>query len=148
MSSGRIKRISSSDRGKSFVNSHFTFEDFNPSDWDEFQYTAIGTDKALETDCYKVEAIKTKGEKVYDKTILYLRKTDHFLIKVDYYLNSSLHKSLENHDIATIDGILTPLKVIMKNSKGDGKTTLEVDRKSLEYNVKLSDAIFKKENLR
>ncbi len=147
LSSGKVKRIASSDKGKSFVNSHFYYEDLSSRDIDDYEYKYIGDETAAGAECYKVESVKKAGmKKVYDKAILYVRKSDFFIVRIDFYKKGKFHKYLENSEIQRIDNILTPFKVVMALANGKGKTALEV--KSVIYNTEVKSSTFNKEALR
>ncbi|TFG38523.1 MAG: outer membrane lipoprotein-sorting protein, partial [Syntrophobacterales bacterium] len=146
LSSGKIKRIASSDKGKAFVNSHFYYEDLGSRNIDEYDYKLLGEGKAVGEDCYKVEAIKKEGTKVYDKLILYVRKSDYFVARIDFYQKGKLHKYLENYEIKKVNDILTPFNTVMALADGKGKTELKIEK--LEYNKQIQDSAFNKEALR
>lgn len=147
LSSGKVKRIASSDKGKSFVNSHFYYEDLSSRDIDDYEYKYIGDETAVGVGCYKVESIKKEGmKKVYDKAILYVRKSDFFIVRIDFYKKGKFRKYLENSEIEKMDNILTPFKVVMFLANGKGKTELKV--KSVLYNTKVKSSKFNKEALR
>jgi hypothetical protein len=146
LTSGKIKRIASSDKGKAFVNSHFYYEDLGSRNIDEYNYKLLGEGEALGEDCYKVEAIKKEGTKVYDKLILYVRKSDYFVVRIDFYRKGNFHKYLENFEIQKVEGILTPYNTVMALANGKGKTELKI--KKLEYNKKMKSSTFNKEALR
>ncbi len=147
MSSGRIKPIVAGDKGKSFVHSHFYYEDLSSRDIDDYEYKNLGDAQALGVDCYKVEGVhKAGGKHVYDKSISYVRKSDFFIMRVEFYQDGSLHKYLENYDIQKIDGVLTPMRVVMTMADGEGRTELKVQ--SVEYNKDIPDFKFNKEALR
>ncbi len=146
LSSGKIKRIASSEKGQPFVNSHFYYEDLSPVDIDEYKYELLGEEKAVGEDCYKVEGVKQSGEKVYDKVIFYVRKSDYFVVRIDFFKDGAFHKFLENYDVKEIDGILTPYRVKMELADGKGKTELAL--KDLKYNAPIADTTFNKESMR
>jgi outer membrane lipoprotein-sorting protein len=146
LSSGKIKRIAASDKGKPFVNSHLYYEDIGSRDIDDYAYKLLGDAKAVGFDCYAVEAVKTVGEKVYSKLVLYVRKSDYFVVRIDFYEGTEFHKYLENHDIRTVDGILTPFASTMTLADEKGYTELKILQ--LEYNRDLKDSVFNKEALR
>lgn len=146
LSSGRIKRIATTDKDKPFVNSHFYYEDLTSRDIDEYTYKNLGEEPVMGQACYKVEAVRNKENRVYSKSILYVRKSDFFIIRIDLYIDGEFHKSLENHDIKKVSGILTPFRIIMSRADGKGKTELKV--KSVAYNTPVSNAAFNKEALR
>jgi len=146
LSSGKVKRIVSSGRDKPFVNSHFYFEDLTSVDIDEYEFKRFGEEKAVGEDCYKVEGIKKTDEKVYDKVAFFVRKSDYFVVRVDFFKDGAFHKFMENHQVKVIDGILTPHKIKMELADGKGKTELTL--KGLKYNIAIDDATFNKDALR
>lgn len=147
LSSGRVKRVVSSDKGKPFVHSHFYFEDLGSLDIDDYDFKYIGDAKGVGTDCYKVEGVKKKNkEKVYDKMVFYVRKSDYFVVRIDFYQNGQFHKFMENKNIRNKDGILTPYQVVMSLANGQGRTELNVG--SVEYNKAIPSSKFNKETLR
>ena len=146
LSSGKIKRIAQSDKDKSFVNSHFWYEDLSSREIDDYNYNYVGDASAVGFDCYKVESVRKSGTKVYDKTILYARKSDCFIVRVDFFRDGKILKYLENHDIKAVSGILTPFKAIMSMANKSGNTELNV--KSIRYNMAVADSKMVKESLR
>ena len=146
LSSGKVKRIVSSGRDKPFVNSHFYFEDLTSVDIDDYDFKLIGEGKAVDEDCYKVEGVKKSAEKVYDKVVFYVRKSDFFVVRVDFFKDGAFHKFLENYQVKAIDGILTPHKIKMELADGKGKTELTL--KGLKYNIDIDNATFNKDALR
>ncbi|WP_300675033.1 outer membrane lipoprotein-sorting protein [Desulfoluna sp.] len=146
MSSGKVKRISQSSKKKAFVNSHFTYEDISSRDVDDYAYTLLGNETVGGEPCYKVESIRIRGKKVYDKTVLYISEKDWFLRRMDFYSKGKLLKILENKDIRTVDGILTPYVVVMRRVKQGGTTRLLL--KEVHYNLPLKMTDFRKESLR
>ncbi len=146
LSSGRVKRIASSSKGKPFVNSHFYYEDLTSVNIDDYEFEKIGEAEAMGEPCYKVAGVKKVGEKVYDKVVFYPRKSDYFVSRIDFYLDGEFHKFLENHHVKKIDGILTPHKAVMERADGKGRTELIL--KGIKYNIDIDDIKFKKEALR
>ena len=141
-SHGKPKRIGSQDKDKPFVHSHFFYQDLETLDIDDYGYNLLGNANALGADCYKVEAIKKAGQKVYSKIILYVRKSDFFVVKTEFYKDGKLLKYLENTEIKKIDGIITPFKATMSLANGTGKTELII--KQVKYNVNVVSSIFNK----
>ncbi len=146
LSSGRIKRIASSDKGKPFVNSHFYYQDLTSRDIDEYEYELVGEAEAVGEACYTVQGIKIKGEKVYDKLIFYVRQSDYYVVRIDFYKEGKFHKFLENYQVKKIDGILTPYRVKMERTDGKGKTELLLQ--GVKYNADIADMTFNKDALR
>lgn len=147
LSTGRVKRVVSSDKGKPFVHSHFYFEDLGSRNIDDYDYKYSGDAKAVGAECYVVESVKKNDrEKIYDKMVLYVRKADYFVVRIDFYQKGHLHKYLENHDLRNTQGFLTPYHVVMTLADGREKTELKVEK--VAYNITIRDSRFSKETLR
>jgi hypothetical protein len=143
--SGSPKKIASGDSGKPFVHSHFFYEDLKSRNIDDYTYKYLGEGKAVGVDCYKVEGIKKTGSKVYDRTVIFVRKSDHFIVSVNFYKKGKLLKFLKNFNIEKINGILTPRKAVMHLPDGKGKTVITM--KSIQYNIPINPALFNKSTL-
>jgi len=146
LSSGKVKRIVGGDKSESFVQSHMTYEDLESRDVDNYEFKNLGDEKVNGDTCYKVEAIKKTGTKTYDKNILYVRKSDYFIVKIDFFQKGKLLKYLVNTDIRKIDGILTPFNITITMAEENGKTELIVQK--VLYNMNIEDSKFSKEALR
>ena len=144
LSSGRVRRIASSEKSSPFVNSHFYYEDIGEKYLDDYTYKYLGDTKIQGEDCYMVEARKKRGEKVYSKTISYVRKKDYVILRVDFYEKGRLSKILRNEKIEKIKGIYTPRKVVMERADKKGKSILYL--RKVEYNISLPDSLFRKES--
>lgn len=146
LSSGKVKRIVGGDKSENFVQSHMTYEDLESRDVDNYTYNTLADAKVNGDDCYTVEAIKKSGIKTYSKYILYVRKSDFFVVKIDFYQKDKLFKSLENQNIVKNNGILTPMKIVVTMADGSGRTELVVQK--VLYNINIEDSTFSKDALR
>lgn len=146
LSSGKVKRIVGGDKSENFVQSHMTYEDLESRDVENYTYKTLADAKINGDVCYSVEAVKKSGTKTYSKYILYVRKTDYFVVKIDFYQKDKLFKSLENQNITTINGILTPMKIVVTMADGTGRTELIVQK--VLYNINIQDSTFSKDALR
>lgn len=145
MSNGKIKRITTSSKGKPFVNSHFTYEDMISRNIDHYQYQYKGDAEFCGDICYRVESQKKSGRKIYDRTVFYIRKSDYYILRIDFYKDGRFIKYLANYDIKETDGIITPYKIVM-TSATKGKT--EIYLNDVTYNIAVPESQFKKESLR
>jgi hypothetical protein len=139
-SSGKPKRIAGGDRGNAFVHSHLSYEDLQGREIDDYNYRYLGDESVLDEDCYKVEAVKKTSDRIYEKIILFVRKSDHFVLAIQFFQKGRLLKYLYNYDIRIVDGILTPFKAVMYLPGDRGKT--EILMKSVRYNVPVPDSTF------
>ncbi len=153
LSSGKIKRIAIADKDKTFVNSHFFFEDLDFQSKERSEEDAklklLPEKKINGEDCYVIEVIeKARKHKVYDKIVLYVKKSDFFPARVDFYYKGEFYKYLEMHDIKKIKKYTTPLKIVMHMADGNGKTELITQKGYPKYDVKIKKSKFDKQALR
>ncbi len=146
LSSGRVKRIAGADQSKSFVNSHLTYYDLQTREINDYSYKKLADASAMGVPCYVVEAKKVRGSKIYDKIIIYVRKSDFFVVKLSIYKKGHLYKHIENYNIQKIEGILTPKKVMVKMARTSGTTVLNV--KTVQYNTAIRNSVFNKSSLK
>ena len=147
LSSGRVRRVSSADRGRPFAHSDFYYDDFSSRGIDEYVHEYTGDADVLGFDCFVVDRKKTdRDSAVYDKKTLYIRKSDFFIVQVEFHRNGSLHKILQNHDIQPIEGIPTPFRVIMRRPGSSDRSEMALDW--VEYNAAIPDSAFNREMLR
>ncbi len=145
LSSGDVRKIAAGDKDKPFVGSHFYYEDLSSRHIDDYDYKYLGEAKVGDTPCYKIEMRKINGAKVYEKAVVYLRKSDYFIIQAELYEPSGHTKTMRVEIVEKIDGILTPKKITMERTDGKGKTVIYT--RSIRYNQGVSASLFSPEAL-
>ncbi len=151
LSSGKIKRIAITDKDKPFVNSHFFYEDISTEkkSQDDFNIKKLGDKKILGHDCYVVESVpKTMKDQVYDKSVFYIRKSDFLPIRIDLYYRGEFYKYIEIKKDKVIDGIITPLNIVMIRTDGSGRTEIITKKGYPKYGVKIKKSKFNPQRLR
>lgn len=143
LSSGKVRKIASSEKGKPWMNSHFYNEDIGDKDIDNYSYKYLGEGKVGNYSVYKVEAIKKSKNRVYSKAIFYIDKSNYLQRKVDFYQNGRHIKTLTFDMYEKISGIWTPRKLKMERTDGKGMSLLYV--KSVKHNINVLDSQLKKE---
>ncbi len=146
----KVRKIASSDKGKPWLNSHFYNDDIGEIDIDDYKYKLLGEADVDGLNCFKIESQKVRKEKgkrvpdtrVYVKTVVYVSKKDFLLRKVDFYEKRGFAKTLTFSHFEKIKGITTPLKTVMTRIDGKGKSLLYMKKKSIKYNVPVSDQKF------
>jgi hypothetical protein len=144
LSSGRVRKVASSDKGNPWVNSHFYNEDISENDINDFTYKLIGEENINNVACYQVESIKSKGTAVYSKTIAYISKNDFVMQRVDFFEGGIHTKTLTMNNIESISGIFTPRKLVMERTDGKGKSILYIQ--SIKYDVPVPEENLKRES--
>jgi len=145
----RIRKPASHAKKQKFEGSDFTYEDMGSGDsWKEdFKPVLKGIEKVNKVRCFKLE-LQAKSEDVsYSKMICWVRVSDFFPIQIDYYdKNNVFTKTLFLQDIRTIEGVLTPMKMVMKNNLDRTESIMEYV--NITYNVKFDKGFFSEWNLK
>lgn len=146
---GRVRKLASSAKNQKFEGSDFTYEDMGSGDSWKDHYTPHlrGVEKINREKCYRLELQALSGDNSYLKVICYVRINDCFPIRIDYYdPNGVFSKSLYLENIQTIEGVLTPLKMTMRNHLEKTETVMEY--RNITYNVEFDKYFFTERNLK
>ncbi|HRZ97358.1 MAG TPA: outer membrane lipoprotein-sorting protein [Paludibacter sp.] len=85
----KVRRVVSSEKGKSFMGSEFTNADMSKPNTEDFDYNIIGTEMYEGKSCWKIETTsKTEAianENGFKKRISYTDKSNYVSYKVEYY---------------------------------------------------------------
>lgn len=137
LSSGKVRKIATSEKSKPWMNSHFYNQDISRNYIEDSEYTLMGEELMGEILCYKIRAERTKGEKVYSYTNLYIGKEDYLRYRVEFFENGLMTKVLDYSNYELIDGIFTPRKLTMSRTDGLGKSVLYT--KDVIYKMTVND---------
>ena len=145
----RVRKLASSAKKQKFEGSDFTYEDMGSGDsWKE-DYTPVlkGTRKIDRVKCYELELRSQSADNSYGRMICFVRLDDFFPIRIDYYDEDDVFsKSLLLEDIQTIEGVLTPIKMTMRNHQDQTETVMEYT--TITYDVKFDKSFFTERNLK
>ncbi len=166
LSSGSAKRISASGKQGYIQNSHFTYEDMESKDLDDYRFHYLGevTIKVagVAMPCYQIESIKIRGEESrYSKTHIYLRVEDLFTVRTDMWdQNGNPHKTLRVLAISKLRGrteytIAAKLGVSLLDDPRtkridegrDQYTIMEMTEIKVDDAAQIDDSLFRKESL-
>ncbi len=136
-----VRKIASSDKGNSFVNSHFFYEDMSDRNINDYSYSYLGAASVGDDPVHKIEARKKGSSPVYSKSIIYVRQADSVIVRIDLFQQGRHSKTVYNERIEKIQGIFTPRKVVMERTDGRGKSILYL--RNIRYNVPVSRARMK-----
>jgi len=146
---GRVRKLASHAKKQKFEGSDFTYEDMGSGDSWKDDYTPVlkGIEKIDKIRCFKLE-LQAKSEDVsYTKMICRVRVSDFFPTQIDYYDEKNVFtKALYLQDIRAIEGILTPMKMIMKNNLDNTETVMEYV--NITYDVEFDKDFFTERNLK
>lgn len=148
----KVRRISAADRGDYFMGTDFTFEDMKQTpELDDYNWQLLGSTEIDGQDCWKVEGKPVSADVArelgYSKMIQYVRKDNHFSIRVDYWDRAERElKHLRIIELKQIEGIWSPMRIEMENIQSNHKTILEFSEQ--QYNTGLQDKLFTQRTLK
>ncbi len=148
----KVKRIASSDKSSSFMGSDFSYSDINGIEVEDWDYTFAKQSVMVDgADTWVVQGFPKKDakEKVleetgYLKSLLWIRKDNHLLVKAKYWVKEGKKiKYFKAGDIKLIDGIWTPCKMTMvTTAKGKVEHTSVLKFSNIKYNQSINDTYF------
>jgi outer membrane lipoprotein-sorting protein len=136
----RVRQISASGKGESFMGTELTFFDMGSHNIDEYTYTLLKEENVGDEPCYVIQALPKKME-FYSKIVVWIRKGNFVPAKADFYdtkgeyLKQGLFEKVEN-----IKGINTPTHIEIHNVQNKRATVLDLS--NIVYDSGLSDDIF------
>ncbi len=142
----KVRRIVSSEKGKSFMGSEFSNADMSRPNLNDFTYKILGTGNYDGKECWKIESVPINDDIAYDngfsrKTAL-VDKSTYFTYKVSYYdLNDELQKEMTISNYEEVgNGKYLARNMEMVNLQNGRKSILTIDR--LQNGSNLSENSF------
>lgn len=153
---GRVRRISASQGGDSFMGSDFSYDDLKSREIEDFTYQLLKEEKLGEYETYVVEAIpKNPEDEQYKKSVSWVTKKHFIPIKVEMYdkKTGKLYKRMTvKENIEKVNGIWTIFSTTMENLKSGHSTRLYIKSRDnnylLEYNKDIADSMFTQQFLK
>jgi len=142
----RVRKLATHAKRQKVQGSDFSYEDMGSSNEfiDDYNSVLIGEEEKEERLCYKLELTrKENSEAGYSRLTVWVEKESYIPVIISYYHEKDknlLEKELILSDVQTIDGIPTPMEMVMYNKLDDTKTTMRF--RELTYDVDLSDNLF------
>lgn len=148
----KVRRISSSDQGDSFMGTDYTYEDIRSEKVDKHNYEVIGNEVFDGHDCYLIEALpateEQKKDSGYSKRVIWMRKDIFLMLRVKYYNRKGEHFKTEvRKDIVeAAPNLYRPNFMEMKNHKTGHTTQITFDERKI--NSGLPDKLFTERTLK
>jgi outer membrane lipoprotein-sorting protein len=141
-----VKRISSSDKGSSFVGSDFSYEDVSGRHWTDDDHVLVREEPLDGKACWVIESTP-KEEDAFSKKISWIGKEDRLPLKEEYYDSKDrLERVFEAKKIEVVDGFPTMTLRTMTNVRKNHKTTVEFGE--IEYDIGIDDDVFTERRLK
>jgi hypothetical protein len=146
----KMQRIAKGSKKNYFMGTDFTYEDMEPEDIDNFNYTILRSEKLEHDnggiDCYVIEAVpatkEKKRESGYSKRIMWIDRQNFFTLKVEFYdRRERLQKIQTNHVVENISGTVWRAKKTLMNHLGRKHKTL-TGITSRKINTPVKDSVF------
>jgi hypothetical protein len=139
---GRLRRISASQRGGSFMGSDFAYRDLEQRGVDDGVHQVIREEAIGGNACWVIESVPKPGvEDVYGRVVTWVRKTDDFPLRTKFHDERGNHlKTLFVREIGKSGDRPYSKRLRMRNLQKRHDTYLTVDE--LEPKADLVDEIF------
>ncbi len=138
----RTRRIVASQKGRSFVNSDFTYEDMQRHSVEAWNYELDGEETIAGHACYVlVSTPQPDTETQYSKLVSWIEKESFIPLKTVFHDKKGRRVKIYTvKSFVMIDNIATETDVLMEDLQSGHKTRLET--LELKYNTGLDDALF------
>ncbi len=135
-----VRRISSKDKGSSFVGSDFSYEDVSGRHWSDDQHRFLREEERDGKACYVIESVP-REEDAFAKKISWVSVADMLPIHEEYYDDKGgLFRVFNADEMREVDGILTITKRTMTNVKKEHSTTVAFS--DIDYNIGIEEDFF------
>jgi outer membrane lipoprotein-sorting protein len=144
---GRARRIVTSQKNLTFVNTDFTYEDMQRRQPEKDNHKLIAEEDYNNFKCYIVESIpQDAGTSQYLKRVSWVDKASSMIVKVNFYdKKGELSKLFQVKELKQESGIWTAMETIMEDLKEGTATLMKVT--DVRYNQGLDDEIFTERRL-
>ncbi|MCF8104164.1 MAG: outer membrane lipoprotein-sorting protein [Desulfohalobiaceae bacterium] len=143
----RTRRIVTSQKGRSFVNSDFTYEDMQRRPVDDSEHTLAGLENVKGLECRVLETRPLpKAESEYTLIRSWIPKDIFLPVKMEIFNDAQVHiKSYQVDRLEKVEDIWTPLQYSMKDLRDGHETIIRIER--IAYNTDINASYFTKRYL-
>ncbi|MDR2659581.1 MAG: outer membrane lipoprotein-sorting protein [Spirochaetaceae bacterium] len=140
---GKIRRISASESGGSFMGTDFSYDDISTMDRDTAldDYSILREENLNGAACYVIQSIPKDNSYQYSKTITWIDKSNYFIYKSEMYdKRATLVKVMDISDYRDVQGRLTPMQMKVSTLAAGTSTTIYMD--IIKYDDPIPDSVF------
>ena len=136
----RVRQISTSGKGESFMGTELTFFDMGSQDINDYNFTLLKEEKVNNEICYVIKAVPKKVE-FYNEITLWIRKATFIPMKAAFYDTKGQYlKQGLFLNVKSIQGINTPTHIEIYNEQNGRKTIIDLN--NIVYDSGLNDNTF------
>jgi hypothetical protein len=142
----KIQRIAKGSKKNYFMGTDFTYEDMEPEDIDNFQYTVLRSETVDGLDSWIIEAIPANKEKRkesgYAKRVMWINKQNYVTSRVEFHdRRDRLIKTQTGHTLENTGGTVWRFKKGLMNNASMQHRTL-VGTRLRKINEMMDESIF------
>ncbi|MFB0516835.1 MAG: outer membrane lipoprotein-sorting protein [Candidatus Neomarinimicrobiota bacterium] len=145
----RVRKLASHAKKQKVQGSDFTYEDMGSGDsWKkEYNPVNLGEEKYEGQKCWKLQCTAVPEEEPsYSQIMIWVQQDNYHPLRIDYYEEDELLKSLYMYDIQEVDGYPTATRMIMRNHQEATETSMEII--SVSYSWEPPAGFFSERNLK
>ncbi|UCH11159.1 MAG: outer membrane lipoprotein-sorting protein [Fidelibacterota bacterium] len=143
----KMRRISSSKKGESFMGSDLSYEDMTTRELDEYTYELLGEEELDGEPAWLMENIpKPELRSSYSKIISWVRQADVMPIKEEFYDRAGNLLKLRTMEVQELKGYTLPTRMFVKNVQKEHSTELIFE--NIEVDTGVQEDLFHERNLR
>lgn len=138
----RTRRIVTSQRGRSFVNSDFTYEDMTRRPVDDSEHDIVGKTQVSGRECWVLETRPLpEANSKYSLIRSVVPKNMHLSIKSEYFNKNGEHiKTYLVRELKKIQSIWTTMEYVMIQQQVEHRTVMRIEE--IEYNTNIGEEYF------
>jgi len=143
----RMRRISSSKKGESFMGSDLSYEDMTTRALDEYTYELIREDTLGGEPVWILESTpRPELRSSYSRIVSWVRQSDIFVPREEFYDRAGNLLKVRTMEMKEMKGYTIPVRMFVENVQKEHATELIFDNVELDAGVK--DDLFHERNLR
>ncbi len=143
----RMRRISSSKKGESFMGSDLSYEDMTTRALDEYTYELIREDTMGGEPVWILESTpRPELRSSYSRIVSWVRQSDIFVPREEFYDRAGNLLKVRTMEMKEVKGYTIPVRMFVENVQKEHTTELIFENVELDTGVK--DDLFHERNLR
>jgi len=143
----RVRRISASKKGDSFMGSDLSYEDMTSRSLDENEYKRLDDETVNGHECFVIEVTPNASLKSsYSKHKIWIVKDDLYIIKEESYDKRKKLKKEKSFSYIKIDNYDIMSKISVKDIQKDHKTDISFEQ--VKVDTDMSEKIFQEKSLK
>ncbi len=144
---GKMRRISSSKKGESFMGSDVTYEDMTSRDLDDYTFELLGEEELDGASVWVLQSNpKPELRSAYSRIVSWVRQADALPVKEEYYNRAGKLEKIRVVETEQLQGYTVITRMFVENVLKNHTTELLFEKIEVDSGVK--DNLFHERNLR